>query len=59
MNIFHQLFQEKCSGHIDISKIVGAFFGVTGRNGLKAERSRQGVGTGHESSNFAAPHYLT
>ena len=23
------------------------------------ERSRQGVGTGHESSNFAASHYLT
>ena len=24
-----------------------------------SERSRQGVGTGHESSNFAASHYLT
>ena len=23
------------------------------------ERSRQGVGTGHESSNLAASHYLT
>ena len=23
------------------------------------ERSRQGVGAGHESSNFAASHYLT
>ena len=26
---------------------------------VKAERSRQGVGAGHESSNFAASHYLT
>ena len=26
---------------------------------ITPERSRQGVGTGHESSNFAASHYLT
>ena len=26
---------------------------------VRPERSRQGVGTGHESSNFAASHYLT
>ena len=26
---------------------------------LRPERSRQGVGAGHESSNFAASHYLT
>ena len=25
---------------------------------VSPERSRQGVGTGHESSNFAASHYL-
>ena len=56
---FKNILKELDSDFSDAIKLMGFKKVYFFHHAIIAERSRQGVGTGHESSNFAASHYLT